>query len=309
MGQGYRHACPHIPRRRAPAPHERARLHDPRHLLRGRARHRLRRQGLGQDQPRLLPLRPLTARLDHRPRLHLRQPRRDRDPGDGREQRAVRRLHRALVLDRRHPRHGVPGPGDDAVLLRLEGPLGPGVPAPALRQGRTPAEFDPVRLRRDPDRGRQPVLTGDRGRGAARLAAVGGDRDRRVLRPGVHHARRSVLGDLQRGAAVLRDPRGPDPDRRARPEAGRRLGRSDPLARQDARQRLHHRLGRYGHRACEPAGRELADHRPRPRLRPLLRLLDDELRGGAARSRRRTCRRPSAPRSSRRSPRSSSSSW
>ena len=36
-----------------------------------------------------------------------------------------------------------------------------------------------------------------------------------VDRARLHHARRPLLGDLQRGAAVLRDPRGADPDRRS----------------------------------------------------------------------------------------------
>jgi hypothetical protein len=39
--------------------------------------------------------------------------------------RAVRRGDRPLLLDRRDPGHGLPRPGDDAVLLRLEGALGP----------------------------------------------------------------------------------------------------------------------------------------------------------------------------------------
>ena len=43
-------------------------------------------------------------------------------------------------------------------------------------------------------------------RGAAGLAAVGRDRRGRRLRPRVHHPRRPLLGDLQRGAPVLRDP-------------------------------------------------------------------------------------------------------
>ena len=39
----------------------------------------------------------------------------------------------------------------------------------------------------------------------------------------LHHARRTVGRDLQRGAAVLRDPRGAGPADRVRPDPGRRL--------------------------------------------------------------------------------------
>ena len=41
---------------------------------------------------------------------------------------------RALLLDRRRPGHGLPRPGDDAVLLRLPGPQRPRVPAPPVQQ-------------------------------------------------------------------------------------------------------------------------------------------------------------------------------
>ena len=42
-------------------------------------------------------------------------------------------------------------------------------------------------------------------------------RRRGVHRRRLHHARRPLVGDLQRGAAVLRDPRGADPDHGRRP--------------------------------------------------------------------------------------------
>jgi len=53
-------------------------------------------------------------------RLHSREPRRPRGPGDGRQRRAVRRGHGALLLDRPHPGDDLPRPGDDAVLLRAK---------------------------------------------------------------------------------------------------------------------------------------------------------------------------------------------
>ena len=47
----------------------------------------------------------------------------------------VRHPRRALVLDRRHPRHAVPRHGDDALLLRLQDPLRARLSEAALRQG------------------------------------------------------------------------------------------------------------------------------------------------------------------------------
>ena len=47
------------------------------------------------------------------------------------------------------------------------------------------------------------------------------------LRARLHHPRRAVRRDLQRGAAVLRHPRRPDPDRDHRPGQGRRLERAE----------------------------------------------------------------------------------
>ena len=107
---------------------------DPGDLLRRRARDRVRREALHQDEPRLLPLGPLAAGVDHRPGVHLGQPRRARDPRHGGQRRAVRRLHRPLLLGRRDPGHGLPRARDDALLLRLEGAQRAGVPAPALQQ-------------------------------------------------------------------------------------------------------------------------------------------------------------------------------
>ena len=76
------------------------------------------------------------------------------------------------------------------------------------------------------DRRRQPVRPGARGARAARLADLG---PRSCVAAGVrarlHHPRRAVVRDLQRGPAVLRHLRQPDPADRARAGDGRRLGR------------------------------------------------------------------------------------
>ena len=53
---------------------------------------------------------------------------------------AVRHPDRALLLDRRDPGDAVPRRRDDAVLLRLQGPLGPGVHAPPVRHRRPPGQ-------------------------------------------------------------------------------------------------------------------------------------------------------------------------
>ena len=74
-----------------------------------------------------------------------------------------------------------------------------------------------VRDRDDPDRRREPVRARARAEAAARLADHRRHHRRGGHRRRLHHARRPVVGDLQRGAAVLRDPRGADPDHRDRP--------------------------------------------------------------------------------------------
>ena len=60
-----------------------------------------------------------------------------------------------------------------------------------------------------------------------RLAAVAVADRRGRGRAQLHHARRAVGRDLQRGAAVLRDPRGAGPADRVRPHQGGRLERPE----------------------------------------------------------------------------------
>ena len=56
--------------------------------------------------------------------------------------RGVRAADGALLLGRRDPGHAVPRRRDDAVLLRLQGALGPGVHAAPVRHGRPPGQRD-----------------------------------------------------------------------------------------------------------------------------------------------------------------------
>ncbi|CAA9366566.1 MAG: Predicted sodium-dependent galactose transporter, partial [uncultured Nocardioidaceae bacterium] len=267
---------------RAPAGRQLGRLPVDRRLLRVRARHRARGPTVDLQQPRLLPVRPFPPRLGHGAGVHLRQPRRGRDHGDVGQRRAVRHRDRALLLDRRRARDAVPRRGHDAVLLRLEGPVGPGVHAPEVRHRRPPGQRAELRDRPGPHRRHQPVPARHDHRGPARLEPARGPRRGGRGRAHLHRARRPLGGDLQRGAAVLRHRgRAAAADDR-RPEQRRRLGRAHPA---------DHRAGRRGaallvagHRADRHRQPGAVGHRPRlrPRLRAVLRLLDDELRRGPA---------------------------
>ena len=72
-----------------------------------------------------------------------------------------------------------------------------------------------LRVRHRADRRREPLRAGARAQADARLADPARHRRRRGHRARLHHARRPLVGDLQRGAAVLRDPRRADPARRS----------------------------------------------------------------------------------------------
>ena len=138
------------------------------------------------------------------------------------------------------PGDAVPRRRDDAVLLRLEGPLGPRVHEPAVR--RRP----PTWSTRSASRVAQLLIAGinlyllaKHRQGPAGLAAVGLAARRRRDRAHLHRARRAVGRDLQRGAAVLRDRRGPAAADARRPAQGRRLqrpqGPDQPAARRRRR--------------------------------------------------------------------------
>ena len=94
-----------------------------------------------------------------------------------------------------------------------------------------------VRGRDRPDRRREPVRARARAEAPARLADPARHRRRRGDRARLHHARRPVLGDLQRGAAVLHHPRRADPAGRDRADRRRRLGRAARTASRDEGQR------------------------------------------------------------------------
>ncbi len=217
------------PGRRGPAPAGRqlGGLPADRALLRVRPRHRDPRPTLGLEQHRLLPVRAVAARLGHRPRVRLRQPRRGRDHRDVGQRRQLRHRDHALLLGRRRAGDAVPRRGDDAVLLRLPGAVGPRVHEPPVRTGGTPGQRDQLRRRPAADRRHQPVPARQRRRGAARLAAVGvaggGGGDRADL----HRPRRPVRGHLQRGPPVLRHRRGAAAADAGRPSQGRWVGRPE----------------------------------------------------------------------------------
>ncbi len=196
-------------------------------LLRGRARHRRPGPAPGVQQHRLLPLRPFTARLGDRPGVRLREPRGHRDHGHVGQRGAVRPADHALLLDRRRSGDAVPRSCDDAVLLRLEGPLRAGVHAPPVRPDRPPGQRAELCAGPGADRRREPLPARHHRECASGLAALGLPGRRGRDRAGLHHARWSVGGDLQRGAAVLRHRRRTAPAHPGRPAQGRWLGRPE----------------------------------------------------------------------------------
>ena len=133
---------------------------------------------------------------------------------------------RALLLDRRRAGDAVPRRRDDAVLLRLQGPIGPGVHEPTVRSDGPPRQRDQLRARAAAHRGHQPLPARQDRRGAPGLAALD-LADRRGGRGAdLHRAGRALRRDLQRGAAVLRDRGGADAAHPGRAVQGRRLERA-----------------------------------------------------------------------------------
>ncbi len=224
--------------------------------------------------------------MDHRPGVHGREPRRARDPRDGGQRRSVRRRDRALLLDRGGAGDGLPRRRDDAVLLRRQGQERPRVPAPAVRQIRARVERRQLRGRDRLDRGRQPVRARARRAPDARLDDRHLDLRRRGDRARLHHARRAHVGDLQRGAPVLRRRSEPAATGDRRAALGRRHQRARPpdpphRARRDGAARVEGARDRPRH---QPDRRSLAADGARPRVRARVRLLDNELRRGPARA-------------------------
>ena len=149
---------------------ERDRLRLGRVLFRSRTGYRARRPALDLLQPRLPALRPVAAGVGDRAGVHLGQPRGHRAHRDDGERGPVRHPDRALLLDRRRPRDGVPGHRDDAVLLRQQGPQRPGVPGDPVQPDHPAGAGRGLRAGLAADRGGQPVRAGPGARGAARLA-------------------------------------------------------------------------------------------------------------------------------------------
>ena len=173
----------------------------------------------------------------------------------------------------RHPGHAVPRHLHDAVLLLRPHQVRAGLPEAALRREDAGAQRDRLRGDDPAGVGHQPVRDGA---GAAHLPGLGLGRQHVGLgghRRRLRHPRRPDVGDLHRDHPVLphlvrpvpgvgvrhhRDRR-PAGDLRPRPRRVRDavvdVRRSDPERHAD-------HLGR---------------HRPRPRLRALVRLLDHRL--------------------------------
>ena len=180
---------------------------------------------VGLEQPGLLPVGTLAPGVGDRAGLHLGQPRRRRDHRHERQRRQLRHPHRALLLGRCGSSDAVPRRRDDAVLLRLQGPFGARVHAQTVRHRRPPRQRLELRPGPAADRRHQPVPAGEHRRGHPRLEALDLPDRGRGDRAHLHHARRPVGGDLQRGAPVLRDRRGAAATDDHRPEQGRRMER------------------------------------------------------------------------------------
>ena len=144
---------------------------------------------------------------------------------------SIRHPRRALVLDRRHPGDAFSRHRHDAVLLHLENPFGPRIPATPLRPRRQRAQRDHVRRDDHPDVGRQHVRHGRGDESDARLEHslqhLGFFPDgRNLCRRG-----RTLFRDFQRSAAILPNLVRRAADSHFRPDRNRRLerhGRADP---------------------------------------------------------------------------------
>ncbi len=248
-----------------------------------------------EEQRRLLPVRTVHSRVDHRPGVHLGQPGRPGSDRHGRVGRQVRDDDQPLLLGRRHPGDGLRRHLHDAVLLRLASAIRAGVPEAPLRREDPRLQRDHVRrddglLLRHLD-----VRPGQAAGADARLElpcehpAVGRHR------AGLHLPGRPDLGDLQRSAAVL-------PHRAGIPAAGaaraQGRGRLERAHRASSRRSRPTRdttpapgraPGAISMRAsCQSHGRRVVRHGDGPGVRALVRLLVHGLPGRAAGHGRRT---------------------
>src|SRR6478609_2273292 len=163
------------------------------------------------------------ARLGHRLGVRVRQSRRRRDHGNVGQRRPDRVVDDALLLDRRRARDAVPRHRDDALLLRLEGAQRSGVHAQAVRPRRSFGQCDQLRGRAGVDRRREPVPARHRDQRPPWLEPLAVADRGRGHRADLYRFGWSLGGDLQRGVAVLRDPRRARAPDHLRDDQGRRL--------------------------------------------------------------------------------------
>ena len=168
--------------------------------------------------------------------LHLRQPRGSRTGRHGRQRRQIRHCHQPFLLGGRHPRHDLPGRVHDAVLLRLQGPIGARIPEDALRRAHARAQLDLLRghdcfclghLDERAGQTAQPIAaleiqshSGWLSMGHLRCLSL----DLFGHRAGLRAQRRAHLGHLHRSAAVLHDRARLRPGGLSGTEGCRRLG-------------------------------------------------------------------------------------
>ena len=198
---------------------------------------------------------------------------------------SIRYSCRALVLDRRHSRHGISGHRDDAFLLHFENAFGAWLSATALRSRGERAECRHVRDHDHPDVRREHVRHGRGDEGGPRLGHqlqhLGVIPDGGHLRSG----RGAVLSHLQRSSAIFSDlvRRAPHPhsrfDRNGRME---RHGRAHPA--EFPGPGFHARLEHAGPVSGQSDGHALDGNCVRPRRGAGDGLLDHGLPGGAARA-------------------------
>ncbi len=237
--------------------------HDPRRLF---------AQEIHEDGRGFLPLGPLPARLDHGPGLPLGQPGGPRGHRHGRQLGQVRHRHRPLLLGRGHPGHGLPGHLHDAVLLRQPRPDRARVPQAPLQRGDAGPQRHLVRRHDRPHERHQSLRHGPALQDHARLVPHREHPLRRRRRPPLRLLGRPVLLDLQRGHPVLPHLARPHARRLPRTQAGRRLRRLHGQAPGDPPP-----LGQVPRHEQQSPGRRLVRGRHGPRLRPVVRLLDDRL--------------------------------
>src|SRR5437588_2404346 len=174
-------------------------------LFCSRAGDRILSEALRQDWRRLLLGRPRNDCLGGRAGLCLGQPWFFGAARLGGFRLPIRHPRRALVLDRRHSRHGVSGHRDDAFLLYFKNTFRPRLSTTALRFGGERAQRCHFRDHDHPHVRREHVCHGCRDEGGPRLEHqfqyLGVIADVRHLRGG----RRAVFRYLQRSAAIFPD--------------------------------------------------------------------------------------------------------